>query len=325
MKPFSRLIAIVLMALMMISPAVAVGQDATPGATPLAAPGAEAAVTWLIDQQQEDGSWLGFSGEPDAGTTIDAIVSLAAAQEGGVDVGDSIDKAIAWLETDDIAQVYAETGTGQAAKLVLALVASGVEDLKIGTATPLDLVLAGQDAETGLFGFGIYDHAYALMALAATDTEVPANAISFLATVQAENGGFAWDGALDEAMVDSNTTAMVVQALVAVGEGDSDVVTSAVAYLKLNINEQGATYSIGGETDGSSTALVAMALLSVGEDEAASQLITALEAFQNASGAYHWVGSDPTDSAITTMQVIPVTFGVTMPVIPGMLDLEIAA
>lgn len=325
MKSLSRFIAMMLMALAMVSPTVAFGQDATPAASPVAAPGAEAAVTWLIDQQQEDGSFLGFSGEPDAGTTIDAIVSLAAAEEGGVDVGDSIDKALAWLETGDTAQVYADTGTGQAAKLVLALVASGDEDVQIGSAAPLDLVIAGQDLETGQFGSGIYDHAYAVMALAATDTEVPENAISFLATVQTDNGGFAWDGALDEAMVDSNTTAMVVQALVAVGQGDSEVVTAATEYLKLNITENGATYSIGGETDGSSTALVAMAMIAVGEDDVATQLVTDLESFQNPNGAYHWVSTDPTDSPITTMQVIPVTFGVTMPVIPGMLALELAA
>ena len=321
-RSITRISALMLLLLSSLVPLSMAAQDATPSASPVAVSGVEGAVTWLIDQQQEDGSWLGFSGEPDAGTTIDAILALAAAGEADIDVGDSVDLALGWLDTDDNAAGYATSGPGAAAKLVLALIAVGAEDLEIGSTTPLEIVLEGHDPNTTLYGFGLYDHAYALLALAATDSEIESGAIEVLETMQADNGGFAWDGSTDEAMVDSNTTAMIVQALVAIGEGD-DIVAAAMDYLRLTVIDEGAGYGIGAEADASSTALVAQAFIATDED--ATHLVTQLATFQNASGAYFWMASDVTDNSFTTMQAIPAAVGVTLPLIPGMLDLEEAA
>ena len=324
---YIRALALVTLLMASMMPATFAAQDATPGATPLsspvAGPGLPAAVDWLVSQQQDDGSWLGMTGEPDAGTTVDAIIALGAAREAGFDVDAPIDAAIAWLDSDDIAVRYTDTGTGQAAKLVLALVAAGVEPLEIGGIDPQSLFETGLDAETGMYGFGLYDHAYVLMAMAAVGAEVPAESVAFLATVQAANGGFAWDGSTDEAMVDSNTTAMVLQALVAAGEADSPVVAGAAGYLRTTINDQGAAYSVGGEADANSTALVAQALLTLGED--VTHLMTALTTFQNANGAYHWMHTDVADNAFSTIQVIPAAAGVSLPVVPGMMDMDKAA
>ena len=325
-RKITRLSALILLVLATMMPVSMAAQDATPAATPLASPagagGVEDAVIWLIEQQQEDGSWLGFSGEPDAGTTIDAVLALAAADEAGLDVGDSLDLALGWLDSGSFAADYATSGPGAAAKLVLALVAVGDESLEIGGTTPLEIVLEGQDPETDLFGFGLYDHAYSLMALAVTDSEIPAEAISVLETMQADNGGFAWDGSTDEDMVDSNTTSMIVQALVSAGEGEN-IVAGAIGYLRLTVNDQGASYSIGAEADANSTALVLQAYLAVGEDE--THLMRQLSTFQNPSGAYFWMATDSVDNSFTTMQVIPAGVGATFPIVPGMLDLEEAA
>ena len=325
-RKITRLSALIILVLATLMPATITAQDATPAATPLPSPvaagGVGDAVIWLIDQQQEDGSWPGFSGEPDAGTTIDAVIALAAADEAGLDVGDSIDLALGWLDTDTNAADYAVNGPGAAAKLVIALVAVGDETLEIGGTTPLEIVLESQDPETDLYGFGLYDHAYALMAMAVTDSEIPAEAITVLETMQADNGGFAWDGSTDEKMVDSNTTAMIVQALVAAGEGNN-IVAGAVDYLRLTVNDQGAGYSIGAEADANSTALVAQAYIAVGED--AIHMTRQLSTFQNPSGAYFWMATDAADNLFTTIQVIPAGVGLTLPVVPGMMDLEEAA
>src|SRR5690606_25379196 len=104
-RKFFRLTTLLLLVFSSLAPAAITAQDSTPDVSPVASPvtvsGVEGAVAWLIDQQQEDGSWLGFSGEPDAGTTIDAVLALAAADEAGIDVGDSIDLALGWLDTAD--------------------------------------------------------------------------------------------------------------------------------------------------------------------------------------------------------------------------------
>lgn len=325
---FARGVAMVMLMLALLLPASIAAQDASPVAspmaTPVAGPGLDAAVDWLVDQQQEDGSWLGFSGEPDTGTTVDAIIALGAAREAEIDVDAPIELALGWLDSETFAADYANTGTGQAAKLVLALVAADAESLEIGGVAPLDLLAEGQAAETGLYGTGLYDHAYVLMALAVTDSEIPQDAIDFLATVQAGNGGFAWDGSTDETMVDSNTTAMIVQALVAAGVADDDpVLAGAVGYLRTVVTDQGASYSVGAEADANSTALVAQALQLVRDD--VTHLVTALTHFQNSNGAYHWMHNDPADNLFSTIQVIPAVAGVSLPVVPGAFAVDKAA
>ena len=87
-----RAIVTMMFAMVVLLPAGVGAQDGTPAATPaetLSAQGGdlEAATTWLIDQQLEDGAFPGFSGEADAGTTVDAVIALVAAQSRGVDVG----------------------------------------------------------------------------------------------------------------------------------------------------------------------------------------------------------------------------------------------
>lgn len=322
MKQFKRAMVMILMLASFMVPVTA-AQDATPAATPVAGPGLQEAVTWLIGQQQEDGSWLGYSGEPDAGTTVDAIIALAAAGESGIDTGDSIERAVKWLDESEAGLVYAQQGTGQAAKITLALIAADVDTLEVGGIQPFELVKHGFNGDSGLYGGGLYDHAYVLMAFAATGTDVPAEAISVLETMQAENGGFSWDGSTEEANVDSNTTAMIVQALVAVGEGDSAIVASAMDFLRLTITDQGAAYSIGAEADANSTALVAQALLATDQD--ASVLIAHLPSFQNANGAFFWMRADVTDNLFSTIQAIPAAAEQVLPVVPGLDEMEEAA
>ena len=59
-------------------------QEATPGARSesTAMSPVEAASTWLRQQQDASGGFLGFSGEPDPGATTDAVIALYAAQQG---------------------------------------------------------------------------------------------------------------------------------------------------------------------------------------------------------------------------------------------------
>src|SRR5215218_8608647 len=90
-------------------------------ATPSADSSLESAADWVITQQADDGGFLGFSGESDAATTADAIIALAAAKNAGVDI--KLDSVLVYLQEN--ALVFAQTGPGQAAKLVLAIVAAG--------------------------------------------------------------------------------------------------------------------------------------------------------------------------------------------------------
>jgi hypothetical protein len=296
-------------------------QDATPGATPVGAGprlggDLEAATSWLMSQQLEDGAFAGFSGEADAGTTVDAIFALVAARSQGVDTGTSIDDAITWLSSGDVALVYQQTGVGQASKLVLALVAAGENPEDFATTNPLDIVKNGQAQDTGIYGTGIYDHTYALMGLSVTGSEIPTSAIDALEAAQAENGGWAFDGSTDVSAADSNTTSMVIQALVATGNGDHAMVDGGLEFLLTTLDDEGgAGYAPGSEADSNSTALVAQANIAAGRDGTRS--LASLQQFQLPSGAYFYQYADPSENLFSTLQAIPALSGVALPVMPA--------
>jgi hypothetical protein len=301
---------------LILAVAIPVGaQKATPSASPAAEGGDLASATaWLIDQQGEDGAFAGFSGEPDAGTTVDALTALVAADQAGVDTGTSIPDALAYLESGDVALVYEQTGVGQAAKLTLALVAAGRDPRDFATTNPVSIVETGQNDETGVYSTGLYDHAYAMMALAATGSEVPTSAVDALAATQAENGGWSFDGSTDPAMADSNTTSMVVQALVATGDAGHEMMAPALEFLESTITDDGAAYAPGAEADANSTALVLQAMLATGGETAG--LEAALATFQTDSGAYFYQAADPSENLFSTVQAIPAVAGVVLPILP---------
>mgnify|MGYP001405691819 CR=1 FL=1 len=313
-----RLLMLSWAALLALGPLDGAAREATPAASPAAGTGLAGAVGWLLTQQAEDGGFPGFSGESDPGVTLDAVVALAAAERAGVDTGGAVADALAWLAQGDVALVYAQTGVGQAAKLALGLMAAGEDPRSIGSVDPLTLVERGQDATTGIYGSGIFDHALAIMALAAAGEEVPASAIDALAATQADNGGWAFDASTDPTAADSNTTAMVVQALVAAGAADSPLLEPALAYLQSTITPEGAVYAPnqGAIADANSTALVLQAVIAAGSENTAT-LENALVTFQAPSGAFFYQAQDQTANLFSTVQAIPALAGLALPVLPA--------
>lgn len=306
-----RVVAMIVMALVVATPASA--QDATP--SPATNGDLEAATSWLIDQQMEDGAFAGFTGEADAGTTVDAMIALASAQDAGVDTGTSIDDALAYVASGDVVLVYEQIGVGQAAKLSLALIATGEDPLDFQGYSPLMLVENGQDHETGVYGSGVYDHAYAMMALAAADMNVPGSALDALTAMQAEKGGWTFDGTTDPANADSNTTSMVVQALVASGNADHETMAAAQEFLGTTVTDDGAAYAPGADPDANSTALVLQAMIATDGDT--SGLETVLGTFQAESGAFFYQAADMSENLFATAQAIPAQSGLALPVTPA--------
>jgi hypothetical protein len=294
------------------------------GATPAAGDASlERATLWLMSQQTVEGGFAGLDGTPDPSMTLDAIIALVAAGQQGVNTGLAVDGAMAWLASSEKTQIFVQTGQGQAAKLVLGAFATGSDPRDIGGVDPLALIEAGPNADTGYYGRGVFDHALCLLALAAAGSDVPGDAIVALESSQTPEGGWAFDGTATEGAADSNTTSLVVQALVALGQADSPLVTDAISYLLTAIvGESGATFQPGAgfPADSSSTALVMQAVLAVGDDpssDAWGNLPAALATYQNATGAFHYSSDDVSDNIFATVQVIPALAGATMPVTPG--------
>lgn len=303
----------------------ALAHDATPD-TGIASPAAlgdlrlEDAVNALIAAQGEDGGFLGFSGESDPGTTIDAIFALAAAEEAGLDTGDSIERAIAYLEP--VAVEYAAIGLGQQAKLVLAIDAAQ-RDATDFAGTDFWEVFETTEFETGIIGQGFFDHSLATLAAVAVESESDIIFATVLVNWQLPDGSWGFESNAVEGEGDVNTTALAVQALVAAGLGDDPAVDAALDYLAAaRATDGGYGYAPAAtpeenESDANSTALVIQALLAVGMDPSEEPMasdIAALATFQNESGSFRYNDDMPDDNLFSLVQAILAAAGAPDPV-----------
>jgi hypothetical protein len=314
--------------LTILSGTASTAQEATPDALSesTAMSPVEAASTWLRAQQDTSGGFLGLSGEPDPGTTTDAVMALYAAQQSDPATAASLDAALAYLEREENGAGYAETGPGQAAKLALAAVTGGRDprdfagvDLVAAMTAPLTTPVP--DGIGGIYGDDLYDHALVLIALTAAGETIPDAALEPLRAAQGEDGGWAFDGSTAAGAADSNTTALVIQALVAGGHGDDPVIDRALAFLAtLLASDGGFAYGPADPlvADANSTALVLQALIAAGEDPASREwgnAPLALALFQTPSGGLRYMAADEEPNLLATVQAIPAMEGLSLPVV----------
>jgi hypothetical protein len=294
--------------------AIALGAVILFGPTPArAAGGIEAALNWLRAQQQADGGFSnGFAPESDIGATADAVIAILAAGESPDSWSPQGRSPLDFLEER---AVDADT-PGLAAKVVLAAVAADRDPRAQGGVDMVRGILSGLDAATGLFGGGAYDSALAILALHAAGEAAPEEAIAGLIATRLPDGSYAFDASQIPGSGDSNTTALVVQALLAAGAADE--VGESLAYFRATQNPDGGwTYqkpsAFGEATDANSTALVIQALTAAGEDlEAWNQPLGVLIGLQQPSGAFAFNADTPGDNLLATVQVLPALAGADM-------------
>jgi hypothetical protein len=285
--------------------------SATPAAS---STGVEAALAWLRGQQQADGGFSnGFSPGSDIGATADAVVAIASAGQ----------SPSGWLTggtspLEFLAQHAAEaTSPGLAAKVTLAAIATGEEPREFGG---IDLTVAVAQAFDPAAESSLYDRALALLALEAAEAPIPAEAVSGMTAARLPDGSFAFDASLVPGNGDSNTTGLVVQALLVSGHGAETL--PSFAYFRATQNGDGGwTYQkpspFGEATDANSTALVVQALLAGGQDLGEwGDPLRALIALQQPSGALAFNAVTPGDNLLATIQAIPPLAGVDLTDVP---------
>jgi prenyltransferase beta subunit len=301
-------------------------QSATPGAgataSPVAAEGLEGAVSYLEGQQAEDGGFPGFEGTSDPGITADAVIALAAAREAGIEVGKSIDDALGYLEGTGVA--YAETGAGQRAKLILALVAAGADPTSFAGEDLVQPLFGEAQPEPGIVGSGMFDHALVTLAAAAVGSDQAATLAEQFASYQVADGSWAFDASTEVGAGDTNTTSLVIQALVAAGMSDASAIEQALSYLGMAQAPGGGFAYQPAEPlapDANSTALAIQALIATGTDFSASEpaaaSMAALLDFQNPSGGFQYTADTPDDNLFATVQAVPALAGRSAPVVPA--------
>lgn len=287
---------------------------------------ARAGVGYLASQQEANGSIPAFSV---VASTAEAVASMVAARRGG----DVIRDAIRFL-TRRVA-AGAVTSVGQRAQVVLAAVAAGRDPRAFGGA---DLVAALRATErpNGRYGAGtdVYEHALAMLALAAADAGPSRAATSWLAGAQCRDGGWQnddppgpdddvhcvdrTDPAGDPFASDTNTTSVAVQAL-RVGSGSARLARSPFDLFRALRDRQfgGWGYSWSFDTtDANSTALVIQAYAAAGRPlpQGALDALEALQYRRCGASAYSWT-SDGTGGYRRT----PPDVGATIEAIQGEL------
>jgi prenyltransferase beta subunit len=280
---------------------------------------ANAALTWMKGQQQPDGSFPGFG----AGSSVDALLAFVSAQDdkeaGHEDLHTYTQqgsKLITFLESKaaDLAK-----SPGGAGKLLLAVAANKLNGKAFGGVDLVGVINASYDAKTGHYGSDVIGHAFAILGLAAAGEIAPPDAGRFLINTQTPEGGWSFSGETAPSKADTNTTAVVVQALLAT-RGlaiDPDVYVHAFDYLMSQRNEDGGfPYQKGGEfgseSDVNSTSYVAQALIALNYDERAGLAKGFIRSMQLKSGAFQWMKSDPSENADATYQAIPALLDATL-------------
>ena len=298
-KPF-RLLALVALLAAFALPAFAPARAVETGSTEITQ-----ALDWLRAQQLDNGAFSAFGGESDPGATADVVFAFAAA---------GVEPASVTSETgptpidylNDNAQVLVET-PGLAGKAALALMASGADPRNAGGTDLIAPIATGFDPETGFYAEGISNHAYTLLALSSAGAEIEPGAIDTLLAAQIEDGSWGFTGDTTPGTGDSNTTALVIQAIAALEAGD-DAIVRGIDYLRSLQDESGAiAYDASTAPDlvgdANSTAVAIQAFVAAGEDP--TELVNALATFQNESGAFFWQPEVPDDSLLATAQAVP--------------------
>ena len=326
--------------------------QASYAATPTAA---AVGTGWIARDLSPSGAVVdAVAGKPSAGDTADAILALVAAGEGA----DQVRSAIYWLEHHFGSYVAAKgiDNPGSLGLVTLAAVAAGVDPVHFGgDARANDLVArleateASQGPSAGLFGTetsaNAFSQSLALLALAAV--KVPGKAISlgeaYLARLQCNDGGWEYSRTTvatpcakpdpkSYAGPDTNSTALAVMAIVAVG---GHLSYSAVAFFRNSQEPDGSFgyYGVPGDGqqgDPDSTAEVIQALIAlaaVNDGQFVRGGVTpeqALERFQygcsaplKERGEFSYGGAP---SQYATLQAVPAAAGATFPIYPRRLS-----
>lgn len=256
----------------------------------------QSALAWLAPRQTITGDFGGV------GATVETLLALGANQERN-------EPANRYLAVAGAA--YSRSSAAAAGKLATAL-AGADACLPLGALTPashFSPTLGAYSTQSGV-------NAWAIIGAVAISEAVPSSAVDYLAAQIQPVGGWEWAPGWG---VDTNATALAIQALIAAGRSiTSSEVISGLAYLDSVQNADGGFPYAGGDnavSDVNSTAYVIQALIAAGEDPYAARWTTAggapyayLATMQLPDGSFEWQPGSGANQ-LATQQAIPALLG----------------
>ncbi|MCU0519106.1 MAG: terpene cyclase/mutase family protein [Anaerolineae bacterium] len=320
MNRLGSIIALALAALMVAAPVTAAPVTAAPV---MAAdfPQNDAALAWLRQSQESDGGFSsGFAAGSDFGTTAEVILAAIAA---GQDVSTWVTAADR-TPLDFVASRVAAgqvTDVGDLSKAAFVAVATGQDPRAFGGTNLIEKMAAQQNASTGVYGDTLFKHAYVVLALHSAGAPIPESAVAAMTSQFTDDGAWALFGGTTPGTADTNTTALVMQALIAVGRADA--AAGALPYLQRMQNADGGfpyqkPSAWGTDSDANSTAVVLQALKALGAQmgpfasSGTDPTGALLSLADSASGAYFWQAAVPFANMLATAQAVQATEGLTL-------------
>ena len=289
--------------LMLVAALVAVPIVAASAAIPESAAATKGAA-FLLSVQNAQGTYDANAEKHASGQVMDSIFAVRAA---GFDPNKDV--LPGGKSPADYLKANAKDAVkpAAAAKAALGAKALGLDPKAVNGTNLIANITGGLDAATGKYAADDFSQSIAMLGLACTGNTVPANAAAALKATQLADGGWGFGGTSD-----ADTTAIVIQALLASGTPKTDTaVAKAITYLKTSIQPDGGWGYDPIASNASSTAFALQALIAAGEDVNIPQYIrpgpspvTFLLSQQNADGSF--VGFDPT---FATNQAVPALAG----------------
>jgi hypothetical protein len=211
---------------------------------------AQRALQWLQCTQQQANGQIGSGGNPIARSSEVAIGLAAAGQQASA-------MRVGPVSLAEYLKTATSTDVGTNGELLLAR--ASVADA--GPVATVAAQLQAAKGSNGEYGGDIYSDALAILGLRAAGQTVTDDAVAFLKAQQKTSGGWSADNA-DQYGEDSNTTALVIQALVSTGVATTDpTITKAFAYLQSVFGGGGFGSSPGAGPDPNSDELAIQAIV----------------------------------------------------------------
>ena len=272
----------------------------------LAYAGVNEGVSYLKGRQNADG---GFS-EPDESSSgiLTGWTILAGFS--------SIKDPTGWYEAGEAAVKYVYAAASEETALTdlelyaLALSEAGTDPLSASGENLLSLIKA-HIGDDGKIGKSLDEHCWGIISLVSAGEKVPTKSTNWLVSKQREDGGWA-----DKSEDIVRQTALGVEALVAAGEADTDIIRKALKLLREKMSSDGGFAGKTKATDGQLTASVVRAIYAAGDDPASTSWtfeganpVSFLNSLQAPDGHYRYSSGVDSQPAMTTAMVLPALSG----------------